>query len=329
MIDEWELAAASPAVLVTVAACAGSVPRGAGTRMVVAANALAGTIGGGHLELRAIDIGRTMLGDGRSRHFERFALGPTLGQCCGGVVHLLFELADPAQMRLLAGRRQHASWRLSCIDGEAAAMLFDEAGRQLAGGPAPAFEPAGATRLIEAHDRRWLLAKVDAPRAHVMLFGAGHVGTALASALSALPCTVSWVDERADMFPATPPANVTVHASETPEALVGAAPPGAWYLVMTHSHALDQRITQAILARPDVAWFGLIGSATKRAQFESRLRARGLDEARIAAMACPIGLPGISGKEPGVIAASVCAQLLMLWSAAAPANPLQWQALPE
>ena len=321
MIDEWELAASAPAILVTVAACAGSVPRGPGTRMVVTAGALAGTVGGGHLELRAIEIGRAMLAEGRSRHFERFALGPTLGQCCGGVVHLAFETIDPAQARMLAQRRRHASWRLSALDGDAATALFTEAGELLAGSAPISFDAAGATRVIaDGAGRRYLLAKVDAPRAHVMLFGAGHVGTALVSALAALPCTVTWVDERADMFPATVPANVTVEASESPAQLVALAPPEAYYLVMTHSHALDQQVTEAILSRPEVAWFGLIGSSTKRAQFEHRLRARGFEESRIAAMACPIGLPGIAGKEPGVIAASVCAQLLMLWSAAPPYN---------
>jgi xanthine dehydrogenase accessory factor len=323
MMDEWQLAAAAPAaqvILVTVAACAGSVPRGPGTRMVVTAGALAGTVGGGHLELRAIEIGRAMLDDGRSRHFERFALGPTLGQCCGGVVHLAFETVDPAQAALLAQRRNLASWRLSALDGEAVSSLFGEDGTRIAGPPLIPFEAAGATRIIDdGAGRRYLLAKVDAPRAHVVLFGAGHVGTALVSALAALPCTVTWIDERADLFPAKVPANVTVEASESPALLVADAPAGSYYLVMTHSHALDQQVTEAILARPGVAWFGLIGSHTKRAQFERRLLARGVDETRIAAMACPIGLPGIAGKEPGVIAASVCAQLLMLWSAA-PSN---------
>jgi xanthine dehydrogenase accessory factor len=119
------------------------------------------------------------------------------------------------------------------------------------------------------------------------------------------------------MFPAQVPANVTVEATDTPEALVAAAPPGAAYLVMTHNHALDQRLTEAILAREQVGWFGLIGSRTKRAQFEHRLRARGTSAERIASMVCPIGVPGIQGKEPAVIAASVAAQLLGVWEAQA------------
>jgi xanthine dehydrogenase accessory factor len=82
---------------------------------------------------------------------------------------------------------------------------------------------------------------------------------------------------------------------------------------MTHSHALDQRLCETILARDDVGWFGLIGSSTKRVQFERRMAARGLPQDRIDNMVCPIGLAGISSKLPAAIAASVCAQLLMVW----------------
>jgi len=164
---------------------------------------------------------------------------------------------------------------------------------------------------------RWLVDLIAAPRNHLVLFGAGHVGAAVVRALAGLPCRVTWVDERDDLFPATVPANVTVEATDTPEAIVAQAPHGASYLVMTHSHALDQRLSEAILSRPGVGWFGLIGSHTKRKQFEHRLRARGIDPARIDAMACPVGVPGITGKQPAVIAASVAAQLLQVWEAQA------------
>ena len=317
-MDEWRLAATAPAVLVTVAIGEGSVPRGPGTRMLVTQSGLAGTVGGGHLELRAIEIGRAMLADGRARHFERFALGPSLGQCCGGVVHLAFELADPAQATLLAERRDVDSWRLTALDGAVETALFDADGRHLAGPDAPVFARTRGTHVMQEQDgRRWLVAQVEAPRAHLVLFGAGHVGAAVVRALAHLPCTVTWVDERDDLFPEHVPDNVRIEATDAPEDVVAGAPAGASYLVMTHSHALDQRLAEAILARPQVGWFGLIGSHTKRKQFEHRLRARGLDSARIDAMACPIGLPGIAGKEPAVIAASVAAQLLMLWEAAA------------
>jgi xanthine dehydrogenase accessory factor len=317
-MDEWSLAARLPAVLVTVAIVEGSGPREPGARMMVAAQQMAGTIGGGHLELRAIETARAMLREGRARHFERFALGPSLGQCCGGVVHLAFELADPREAALLDERRSEDSWRLVALDGAPERALFDAAGAKLTGADAPLFaRTRGAYVMQEQDGRRWLVAPVLAPRAHLVLFGAGHVGAAIVRALAHLPCSVTWVDEREDMFPPDVPANVRIEASDAPEDLVAAAPPHASYLVMTHSHALDQRLAEAILARPDVGWFGLIGSKTKRKQFEHRLRARGADPARIEAMACPIGLPGITGKEPAVIAASVSAQLLMLWEAAA------------
>jgi xanthine dehydrogenase accessory factor len=320
MMDEWTLAACAPAVLVTVAIVEGSGPREPGARMVVARAELAGTVGGGHLELRAIEIGRAMLAAGRPRHFERFALGPSLGQCCGGVVHLAFELMEPAQAGMLAARRAVDTWRLAALDGAPDSALFDGAGLQLAGAPAPMVAPVfsrtrGTHVMQEQDGRRWLVALAPAPRSHLVLFGAGHVGAAVVRAMAHLPCTITWVDERDDMFPPDVPANVGIEATDAPEDVVAGAPPGASYLVMTHSHALDGRLAEAILGRPDVGWFGLIGSKTKRKQFEHRLRARGFEPARIEAMACPIGLPGITSKEPALIAASVCAQLLILWEA--------------
>ncbi len=312
-MEDWRSVDA-PAVLVTVAIAEGSVPREAGAKMLVTPAKLAGTIGGGHLELRAIEIARAMLSEGRARHLERFALGPSLGQCCGGVVHLAFELMDAGQASLLAARRDTDTWRMLALDGESACALFDAHGTQLWGGAAPAFERTRGTHVMqEQGGRRWLVDEVAAPRAHLMLFGAGHVGAAIVRALAELPCKITWVDEREDLFPPGVPANVVVEASDVPEALVADAPANASYLVMTHSHALDQRLTEAIMARADVGWFGLIGSLTKRRQFEHRLRARGVDQTRIDAMVCPIGLPGIAGKEPAVIAASVAAQLLMEW----------------
>ena len=316
-MDDWLSAGAStPAILVTVAIVEGSGPRECGAHMLVEANRVFDTIGGGHLEHRAIETARAMLAEGRQRHFERYALGPSLGQCCGGVVHLSFELFDAAQAALLGRRRQDDSWRVVAIDGAPESALFDGDGRWLLGVRPPVFaRDRGAYVMQEPDGRRWLVDPVFAPRAHLVLFGAGHVGTAIVRALAHLPCTVTWVDERDDMFPQQIPANVTVEATDVPEALVGAAPANTSYLVMTHSHALDQRLTEAIMARLDVGWFGLIGSKTKRRQFEHRLRARGVEPARIDTMVCPIGLAGITNKAPAVIAASVCAQLLTVWEA--------------
>ena len=314
-MDNWLTGLDAPSVLVTVAIAQGSVPREAGAHMVVSSDACFDTIGGGHLELKAIALARAMLDDGGTRHVERFPLGPALGQCCGGVAHLLFERVDTLQLAVLRARRGADTFRLVSIDTPALAVC-DAAGRVLMGGHAPAFNASAGTHMMrDAAGQRWFVDAILAPRAHLVLFGAGHVGAAIVRLLGDLPCRVTWVDEREDMFPDSVPANVRVEATDLPEAVVAETPPGASFLVMTHSHALDGRLCEAILARDGVAWFGLIGSTTKRRQFEHRLRVRGLPADRIDAMACPIGVPGIDGKQPAVIAIAVVAQLLGVWGA--------------
>ena len=306
---DWLTPAGEPAVLVTVARAEGSVPREAGTHMLVTATGQFDTIGGGHLEHKAFAIAREMIADriaarAVSPHLERFPLGPSLGQCCGGVVWLLFEPVEGGLaevMEQFRQRRKEDSCRITAIDGEPECRLVGEAHKE--------------THIhTDAGGRRWLIDPVKAPRAHLVLFGAGHVGAAIVRALAELPCTVTWVDERDAMFPLEVPDNVTIETTDTPEACVDEAPDNASYLVLTHSHALDQQLTEAILRRSNVGWFGLIGSKTKRAQFTSRLAAKGLSTEN---MVCPIGLPGIINKAPAVIAASVAAQLLMVWESQA------------
>ncbi|WP_233828388.1 xanthine dehydrogenase accessory protein XdhC [Paraburkholderia sp. ZP32-5] len=147
---------------------------------------------------------------------------------------------------------------------------------------------------------------------HIVLFGAGHVGHALIELLGMLPCVVQWVDERDELFPDETPPNVQVEATDTPDAIVDAAPPGAWFLVMTHNHALDFSLAARIMRRRDFSYFGMIGSKTKRVKFERRLLERGVDLDRLAEMTCPIGVEGIVDKAPSAIAIAVCAQLLRL-----------------
>ncbi len=223
----------------------GSAPREAGTRMFVDAQAVRGTIGGGNLEYTALKIAREMLLSGEPRRERRFALGDSLGQCCGGSVTLVF----------------------SAVEEE---------------------------RLQSAGDL------------HVVLFGAGHVGKEVARILERVPCHLAWIDPRPDAFPAGVGATVRISIEEDPAWMVDEAPPGAFYLVMTHSHALDLEIVERILRRRDVAFCGLIGSDTKAAKFRARLQRRGLSTERLV---CPIGLVK-AGKHPAEIAVSVVAQLL-------------------
>jgi xanthine dehydrogenase accessory factor len=145
---------------------------------------------------------------------------------------------------------------------------------------------------------------------HVVLFGAGHVGHALVKVLGTLPCVVQWVDARDELFPDEVPPNVQIEATDLPDSIVDEAPAGAFFIVMTHDHSLDFSLTQRIMRRDDFAYFGLIGSKTKRVKFERRLMERGVPAERLPEITCPIGVEGIVDKAPWSIAMAVTAQLL-------------------
>lgn len=263
--QQW-LASGMPCIDVSVLAHRGSVPRESGTHMLVRADAVAGTVGGGHLELKAIQAAQELLSTGPERlaalaHAPldlHFPLGPALGQCCGGSVTLRLQPLNAGAL---------AAWT------------------------------------------------APAPRFHLQLYGAGHVGRAIIALLAGIDCRVQWIDEREAEFPPlrpgqSEPAHIERLCVEPVEAEVALAPPDSHYLVLTHSHELDLRITEAILRRGDFAFCGLIGSQTKRARFMHRFEQRGIGAATLARLSCPIGLPGIAGKEPEVIAIAVVAQLL-------------------
>ena len=231
--------------------------------MAVFPNALVNTIGGGHLEFQAIAEARSLIGSGRQDGalVNRYALGPALGQCCGGVVHLKFEHITQTDMPLLRQRLPNQA------------------------------KP-------------------------VALFGGGHVGHALVNVLSSLPFQVQWIDSRDEIFPTHLPANVVCEHSDPVHAAVEALPSGASVLIMSFSHAEDLDVVAACLKRQrlqgDLKFVGLIGSKTKWATFQHRLEAKGFSAQELAFITSPIGVDGITGKEPEVIAIAVAAQLLQL-----------------
>lgn len=143
------------------------------------------------------------------------------------------------------------------------------------------------------------------------LFGAGHVGRAVVMALAPLPFVVTWIDERAEIFPDHVPRNVIVKRVDDPVREIDLIPQKGFCLFMTHSHALDLALVGAALQREDLVYIGLIGSATKRARFESRLKQSGQSLAALQRLVCPIGLPELYGKEPAIIAASIATDLLI------------------
>ncbi|BAP78624.1 xanthine dehydrogenase accessory factor XdhC [Pseudomonas sp. MT-1] len=237
-----------PCVLVTIIEERGSTPRNAGSKMVVSRERLYDTIGGGHLEYKAQQIAREML-ENRSRdtRLERFSLGASLGQCCGGATVLLFE-------------------------------------------------PMGQ------------------PQAHIAVFGAGHVGRALVPLLASLPCKVRWIDSRESEFPAQIPAVVEKVVNDDVVDEVENMPAGSYFIVMTHNHQLDLELTAAILERNDFTYYGLIGSKSKRAKFEHRLRDRGFQPERVQRMRCPMGIAEVKGKLPIEIAVSIAGEVIATYN---------------
>ncbi|MDE2370200.1 MAG: xanthine dehydrogenase accessory protein XdhC [Burkholderiales bacterium] len=167
------------------------------------------------------------------------------------------------------------------------------------------------SRLDEGSLQGWPAAT---PRFFLHLYGAGHVGRAIVRLLTGIDCRVQWIDERDSEFPPDEvlPPHIEKVCVEPVEAEVRVAPPLACYLVLTHDHDLDLRITEAILKRGDFRYLGLIGSRAKRARFLHRYEARGIPAEVLDRITCPIGVPGIEGKEPEVIAVAVVAQLLQL-----------------
>ncbi len=265
--------------MVSVVKVEGSAPREAGARIVVTSLGFHGTIGGGTLEWHAIAKAQALLGKPTQHKLSSHSLGPDLGQCCGGRVQLVTEVfarSDIPAAKSFAAREALGPFTLT-------------------------------GRILELD----FVEQFGDSNRKLYLFGAGHVGRALVLALAPLPFDVIWIDPREGAFPSVAPSNVVTIQSENPAAEIAEAPSDSFALVMTHSHALDLEIIDAVLRNPSFAYAGLIGSQTKRARFTKRLREAGVSEDRIEAMVCPIGVRGIKSKHPSAIAAATATQILV------------------
>lgn len=331
-MNEWidELsdltAAGERVVLVTVAGIRGSAPREVGAKMIVSASDTFGTIGGGQLEYQCTRIACDMLGDDEIPALRKFPLGSTMGQCCGGVVDILFEpIASELppwlrDLRALHGQREKAVIATD-LRGESAKCVITA--NDVYGAPKAAM-PQVVTRARDSLESGrtahriddWFFENVVGTDLNIAVFGAGHVGSAVVRSLSALDCNIRWIDSRRGIFRGAP-SNVRTIESAQPALEVAAMPPGSCYLVMTHSHAIDFDVCDRILRRPDAIYCGLIGSLSKRRRFEKRFRAQGLQDKDLERLTCPIGVSGISGKKPAEIAVAAAAEVLQAYESAA------------
>lgn len=336
-LQDWPAAAirsiqtTGSVVRIMLASVRGSAPREPGTSMLVDSNDIVGTIGGGQLEWSAIAAARNMLTDCSSpvAQLQKLILGPQLAQCCGGAVQVWFERFGVADLPVLRAIDEAAARTAAILVTEltdttverrvmTAAetprasrridfLAFDERAQQMV-------RADKNIELLDEHDSITLRERLDRPLPAFWLFGAGHVGQAVARVLTALPVQLTWIDSRATMLPVDVAPSVSVKFADDPVATVADAPPGTRFVVMTHSHALDYRLCKAVLDRGDHAWLGLIGSTSKSVRFRSRLLSDGITQDRVANLICPIGVSGIDSKLPAVIAVSVAAQLLQTLS---------------
>ncbi|HEY0685938.1 MAG TPA: xanthine dehydrogenase accessory protein XdhC [Steroidobacter sp.] len=300
-------------VRIVVASTRGSSPRAAGTCMLVDRERIVGTIGGGQLEWSAIASARNMLATpgAAAVQLRTLVLGPQLAQCCGGVVELWMERYTSADLAMLdSAERAAARGQAFLVSRLTGAVIerrvnrhpaLDEHARRMA-------RAGTRLELVRENDSISLHERLDEDRPAVWLYGAGHVGQALARVLVTLPMRLTWIDSRPEFLPTGVPAHILV--SELPVATVRTAPPGTRFVIMTHSHQLDYELCKAVLERGDQAWVGVIGSRSKSARFRSRLCRDGLEPEHVARLTCPMGVDAIESKEPAAIAISVAAQLL-------------------
>jgi xanthine dehydrogenase accessory factor len=290
--------------MVTIAAKRGSSPRDAGARMIVFPDAtFTGTIGGGTLEWKAIAMAQAALANPQAAKAETrgFALGPELGQCCGGNVELVLELIE-----------RERRGEVAALAGKEAAGNLTTRGRLISdrGVIREIIDQDELTPGAAAYAGGVLTEGFGDERRPLYLFGAGHVGRALILALAPLPFRVTWIDPRPDAFPAYVPANVTAVQADDPSEVLAKAPGGSFVLAMTHSHPLDLAVAAAGLGDPRFPYVGVIGSKTKRARFTRQLAEAGIPRARVAGMVCPIGASAVHSKLPAVIAATTVVELL-------------------
>ncbi|WP_417835662.1 xanthine dehydrogenase accessory protein XdhC [Thalassospira tepidiphila] len=307
-----------PVMLVSVAAIRGSTPREVGAFMLITPDSISGTIGGGNLEHQVTRRVREGFDAGADNmavaEIARFPLGPGLGQCCGGSVEVGFHLLRGVAKETLRTVLHEIETAPTCADGYWVTVPTDcsDIGR-VSGAHAKMLSGSfGAARggIVTLNGVETLCLRLDDARTPMWIFGAGHVGKAVVQALAPLPFDIHLIDSRDEFLAGIEGENIQVCQSDKPEAEVADIPAGAHVLILTHNHALDFEICRAALVRDDLGFVGMIGSQTKRTRFIRRLSDRGLSPVEIGRLTTPIGIQGITGKQPVVIAASVAAQVL-------------------
>lgn len=314
------------AVRVSVIKAEGSAPCRVGSAMTITESGFSGTIGGGALEMAALEAARKNLCDASEtleEHWQRkerdFPLGPALGQCCGGRVRLLFErltVAEAGAISVMVKTQSEQDILLRPLSG---GHPMEQSGERTVISSEWPSSVQTVVQEIHAGTRPrtamlvddWFVEPLGQCHEVLFLYGAGHVGRAVVHAFNGLPFEIFWVDTVSERYPQSIPKDVNQLISKNPADAVQYAPSGSWHVVMTFSHAIDFEVCQAVLERGDFAYAGVIASKTKRTRFLRKLHKAGFPEALVSRLHAPIGLGQLDGKEPAEIAISLAADLLL------------------
>ena len=309
-----------PLVLATVVAASGATPRGVGARMLVGRQGrICGTIGGGAVEHRSVELALQVLEE-QASICRDFSLNrndvQNLGMICGGQVEVFFHYLPQADDHILSLARRietafansEALWLLADL-GQGGTLGCYTAADGVSGLDWPDFQPSGHP-LRRRQDGRDLYAEQIASSGKVYVFGCGHVAQELVPVLSHVGFRCIVMDDRPEfanprLFPTAEQVKLIDFERIADTITVG---PEDYVCVMTRGHAHDTAV-QAQLLRTPACYIGVIGSIHKRAGVFRILHEMGFTEQDTDRIITPIGL-NIGGETPAEIAISIAAQMI-------------------
>ena len=333
-------------VLLTVIETKGSTPCSVGDKIIFSNKQLTfGSIGGGNLEFQALTLAKDLLNkDTNATHLEKYPLGATLGQCCGGYVKVMFESFVNSSTQL----KKKNSWLETVSDliekqqdFVVATIIDNQTDKRNSGkkfvyttnsDKSPSINDltskisAGAYNLLSTNDSPTIAQYQNSSESlievcyekvnntelqSVAIFGAGHISRALMPILTKLPIRIYWIDDRAEQFEQYQgdTSQINIICDDFISGLAD-LPEETYCLVITYSHKMDFDICEKIISRNSFTYLGMIGSRIKGNKFRDRLLKKGYPKETVDKFICPIGAKQKFLKSPTAIAVTIAMDLL-------------------